>query len=219
MFRKDLTVPGRVRVKICGVTTLADALMAIHCGADALGFNFYLGSRRYLNLRTESDWMSSLPDDVLKVAVMVNPSWSELIEAAQLPFIDAIQLHGHEPVEFCRRVAENGIPFAKALPVAEPDALENAADFFTDTVILDSSGPRGFGGSGETFDWMIGRRFVEKNPRLQVIVAGGLTPENVAEAVRTIQPFGVDVTTGVESSAGRKDPHRVQAFVEAARGL
>jgi len=218
MFAKDLTAPGRVRVKICGITTLADALTAIHCGADALGFNFFPASRRYVNARTESDWMASLPKHVLKVAVMVDPIWSELTKAAQFPFIDAIQLHGSEPVEFCRRVAENRIPFAKALPVVGPEALENIPDFFTNTVILDSRTARGFGGSGETFDWMAGRRFVENNPRLQVIVAGGLTPENVADAVRTIQPFGVDVTTGVESSAGRKDPRRVEAFIAAARG-
>jgi phosphoribosylanthranilate isomerase len=219
MFGKDLAAPGRVRVKICGVTTLADALIAIHAGADALGFNFFRGSRRYVNPRHESDWMSSLPNEIMKVAVMVDPTWSDLTKAAHLPFIDAIQLHGNEPVEFCRRVAENGILFAKALPVSRSEELENRADFFTNTVILDSSTARGFGGSGETFDWTLGRRFVEKNPRLQVIIAGGLTPENVAEAVRTIRPFGVDVTTGVESSAGRKDPARVQAFIAAARSL
>jgi phosphoribosylanthranilate isomerase len=219
MFAKDLAAPDRLRVKICGITTLSDALAAIHGGADALGFNFFPPSRRYIDVRTESDWMATLPKDVLKVAVMVDPTWSELTKAAGLPFIDAIQLHGREPAEFCRRVAENGIRFAKALPVAGPESLGEIPNFFTDTVILDSSTPRGFGGSGETFDWMTGRRFVEKNPRLQVIVAGGLTPENVGEAVRTIRPFGVDVTSGVESSAGRKDAGRVRAFVAAARGL
>ena len=218
MFAKDPAPSGRVRVKICGITTLADALAAIHGGADALGFNFFPQSKRYVNVRTESDWMATLPRDVLKVAVMVDPTWSELTKAAQLSFIDAIQLHGSEPVEFCRRVAENQIPFAKALPVAGPRPLENVPDFFTDMVILDSNTPRGFGGSGEKFDWMIGSKFVEQNPRLRVIVAGGLTPENVAEAVGTIRPFGVDVTSGVESSAGRKDPHRVQAFIAAAHG-
>lgn len=219
MLAKDFTAPGQVRVKICGITTLADALAAIHCGADALGFNFFPPSRRYVNARTESDWMLSLPKHVLKVAVMVDPTWSELTQAAGLPFIDAIQLHGHEPAEFCRRVAQNRIPFSKALAVIGPESLENVPDFFTNIVILDSSSQRGFGGSGETFNWTVGREFVEKNPQLHVIVAGGLTPENVAEAVQTIRPFGVDVTTGVESSAGRKDPRRVEAFIAAARGL
>lgn len=220
MFAQDeSTAPGRVRAKICGITTLADALVAIHCRADALGFNLFPGSKRYVDPRTNADWMMNLPANVTKVAVLVDPAWEDLLTAAALPFIDAVQLHGHESPEFCRRVAEKGIRFAKAIAVAVPGWTGTIPNFFTDTVLLDSSSRRGFGGTGETFDWAVGRQFVQQHPDLKVVVAGGLTPENVAEAVRTMRPFGVDVTTGVESSPGRKDPARVRDFIRAVRGL
>ena len=219
MFAEDLTAPDRVRVKICGITTLADALVAIHCGADALGFNLFAGSKRYVDPRIGHDWMINLPAHVTKVAVLVNPTWEELLRAAALPFIDALQLHGQESPEYCRRVSENGIRFAKAIPIGASGKMGEAPHFFTDTVLLDSSSRRGFGGMGETFDWAVGRQFVTDHPGLQVIVAGGLTPGNVAEAVRTIRPFAVDVTTGVESAPRRKDSARVRDFVAAVRGV
>ncbi len=219
MFAKDLTAPGRVRVKICGITTLADALVSIQCGADVLGFNLFAGSKRYVDPRTGHDWMINLPAHVAKVAVLVNPTWDELLRASALPFIDAIQLHGQESPQYCRRVAESGIRFAKAIPIGVSSPPGEVPDFFTDTVLLDSCSRRGFGGMGEAFDWEVGRQFVLNHPDLQVIVAGGLTPENVAEAVRTIRPFAVDVTTGVESAPRRKDAARVRDFIAAVRGV
>jgi phosphoribosylanthranilate isomerase len=219
MFAKDAALPERVRVKICGITTLADALVAIHGGADALGFNLVGTSRRHIDLRTESYWIRNLPVEVTRVAVMADPSWEELNKVAALPFIDAIQLHGHESPAFCRRVAEAGITFAKALPVDASGAMGVVPNFFTDTVVLDCSSQRGFGGTGETFDWMIGRQFVQEHSDLKVIVAGGLTPLNVAEAIRIMRPFAVDVTTGVELAPGRKDPGQVREFIAAARAV
>ena len=216
---EDSSTPRRVRVKICGLTTFADAQVAIHCGADALGFNFFPGSRRYVDPQPNSDWMANLPARVLKVAVLVDPTWEELLKAAAWPFIDAVQLHGHEPPEFCQRVAQEGIRFAKALPVAGAAGSGAIPDFFTDTVLLDSGSRRGFGGRGETFPWALGAQFRQEHPDLKVIVAGGLTPENVAEAVHTIQPFAVDVTTGVESSPRHKDAARVRDFIAAVRRL
>jgi phosphoribosylanthranilate isomerase len=205
-----------VRVKICGITTHADAMLAIRCGADALGFNLVLGSKRFVDIGTNSDWMDNLPAEVRKVAVMADPSWDAVVRIAALPFIDAIQLHGRETPEFCRRLAEKGIRFAKAVPV-DVSGIGNVPDFFTDTVVLDRWTPRGFGGAGEAFDWGMGRQFAENHPDLRVIVAGGLTPENVAEAVRIIRPFAVDVTTGVELAPGRKDPARVASFIASVR--
>lgn len=217
MFGKDFSATGRVGVKICGITTLADALVAIHCGVDALGFILFPGSKRFVDPRIASDWMINLPAEVAKIAVMVNPTLEDVLQIAGLPFIDAVQLHGHESPEFCRRVAENGIRFVKAIPVGGLAPLAEVPHFFTDTVLLDSSSRRGFGGTGETFPWTTGRRFVEEHHHLRVIVAGGLTPDNVAEAVRTMRPFAVDVTTGVESTAGRKEPSRVRDFIAAVR--
>jgi phosphoribosylanthranilate isomerase len=149
---------------------------------------------------------------------LVNPGWNEAVTAANLPGITALQLHGAETPAFCRRLMEQGIRFAKALPVTTGDSVTNLPFFSTRTVLLDSSGRGEFGGSGRTFTWQIAREFVEANPHLRVILAGGLTPENVAKAVATVRPFAVDVTSGVESSAGRKDYGRLRAFVAAARG-
>lgn len=205
-----------LRIKICGLTTPEDALAAIDFGADALGFNFFAGSKRYLRLELGRDWISALPETVLKLAILVNPSLEEARRAAAIPGIGSLQLHGTETAEFCRRLMEEGIQFEKALPV-EFEPLAEMPNYFTETVLLDSAIGGEFGGSGHIFPWEIARDFVRANPNLRIVLAGGLTPENVAEAVRTVRPFGVDVTSGVESAPGRKDYGRLRAFIAAAR--
>lgn len=206
-----------LRVKICGLTKPQDAAAAIESGADALGFNFYPGSKRYLQMETAGDWIAALPQKVEKVGILVNPSWEEATAAAKVPGITALQLHGGETPEFCRRLAAAGIRFAKAVPVANFASVANLPDFFTGTLLFDSSQSGNFGGTGRAFPWEIARDFIQANAHLRVILAGGLTPDNVAEAVRLVRPFGVDVTTGVESSPGRKDHGRMRAFIAAAR--
>jgi phosphoribosylanthranilate isomerase len=218
MFGKENEASTRIRVKVCGITNLADAVVAIECGADALGFNFFPGSKRYIDIFAARDWIASLPETVTKVAVVVNPTEAQALELAELPFIDALQLHGAESPGFCQALAERGIAFAKALPVSDENSLRDVPSFSTRAVVLDSRFSGGFGGSGETFPWVFARRFVDSFPKLNVILAGGLTPENVADAVRQVRPFGVDVTTGVEASPGRKDLARLKAFIDAAQG-
>ena len=215
----DETAVARPRVKICGLTTPEDAAAAVEFGADALGFNFYSGSKRYVPIDAGRDWIADLPVDTPKVGVLVNPSWEEAVSVSGLPGITALQLHGAETPDFCRQLAEHGIHFAKALPVATFDSVKNLPSFFTRTVLLDSSHAGEFGGSGMAFPWEIAREFVEANPELRVVLAGGLTPENVAEAIAVVRPFAVDVTSGVESSAGRKDHGRMRAFIAAAKSL
>jgi phosphoribosylanthranilate isomerase len=197
--------------------TPQDAATAIELGADALGFNFFPGSKRYVGMDTAGDWIAVLPDNFEKVAILVNPSWNEAKAAAGIAGITALQLHGAETPEFCRRLMEEGIRFEKALPVTDADSVADLPDFFTRTVLLDSGVTGEFGGSGQTFPWEIARDFVQANPSLRVVLAGGLTPENVAEAVAMVRPFGVDVTSGVESSPGRKDRGRLRAFMAAVR--
>ena len=217
MFGGKSGSSDRVCVKICGVTNEPDALAAIESGADALGFNLASGSKRYIDIKTAGVWIDKLPKKTCKVAVMVNPSWGEAFRISQLSFIDALQLHGNESPEFCRRLAEAGIRFAKALPVAGSKSLLDVPGFSTDTVILDSASGREFGGTGKLFPWKLARQFVKKHPDLNVILAGGLNAENVAAAVREVRPGGVDVTTGVEVSPGRKDHRLIKAFIQAAR--
>jgi phosphoribosylanthranilate isomerase len=218
MFDADNDPGVRPRVKVCGLTTPGDAIAAIEFGADILGFNFFPGSKRYVPIETGRAWIADLPEGIEKIAVLVNPDWAAVVEAARVPGITGLQLHGNETPEFCRRLKEAGIGFVKAVPVTGQGSVDNLPSFFTQTLLLDSSRAGEFGGSGRTFPWKIACEFVEANPHLRVILAGGLTPENVAEAVAIVKPFGVDVTSGVESSAGRKDHGLLRAFIAAARG-
>lgn len=204
-----------LRIKICGLTTPQDARAAIESGADALGFNFFPGSKRYVG--REARWIAELPGGVEKVAILVNPTWDEAKALAVAPGITALQLHGTESSKFCRDLMEEGIRFEKAIPVSGPDSLAQCQDFSTRTVLLDSSGAEGFGGTGRTFAWDIAKCFIEANRQLRVILAGGLTPENVAHAVAAVRPFGVDVATGVEGAPGRKDHGLMRSFIAAAR--
>jgi phosphoribosylanthranilate isomerase len=216
MFKRESGAEGRLRIKICGITNTVDALAAIDCGADALGFNFVPRSKRYLDINFAADWMATLPARAVRVAILADPSLEEAIRMAERPFIDALQLHGNEPPALCQRLAECGIQFAKAIPVSNQASLQNAASFHTPTIVLDSTSEGQFGGSGRPFPWELARQFARAQPALKIVLAGGLTPENVGSAVAEARPFGVDVTTGVESSPGRKDHARMRAFIDAA---
>lgn len=217
MFGIKIPSSGRVFVKICGITNEADALMAVDAGADAIGFNLVPRSKRYINIEKAATWIGKLPKEICKVAVVADPNWEDACRIGQLALIDALQLHGSESLEFCRRLAEAGIPFAKAVPVSASKSLADLPNYFTDTIILDSSAGGSFGGTGKPFPWKFAPEFVRHHPKIAVVLAGGLNPENVVEAIGLVRPRGVDVATGVEASPGQKDPERVKAFVNAAR--
>jgi phosphoribosylanthranilate isomerase len=217
MFGDKVSSSGRIFVKICGITNEADARAAIDAGADALGFNFIPRSTRYIDIDRASGWIQKLPGEICKVAVVANPNWEDACRIIHLAFVDALQLHGTEAPEFCRRLADAGIPFAKAVPVTGSKSLADLPNYFTDTMILDSSADGTFGGAGRTFPWKFAPEFVRHNPRTNVILAGGLNPENVVEAVSLVRPRGVDVATGVEAAAGQKDHRLIKEFIEAAR--
>ena len=119
MFDFSPDQSNRVRVKICGITNEGDACAAIECGADAVGFNFWPGSKRYVDVGIASSWIRNLPGEVSKIAVLVDPTWEQAVTIGALSFIDGLQLHGSEPADFCRRLAEQNIVFAKAVPVYE----------------------------------------------------------------------------------------------------
>lgn len=205
-----------MRVKICGLTSLADTLVAIEAGADALGFNFFPGSKRYLDRAVAASWLQEVPPSVRRVAVMVNPTLSEALAVADLPFIDGLQLHGAETPAFCAALQKAGVKFGKALPVSDHGLTIDPTSFATRTVVLDAQSAGEFGGTGRTFPWPVAQKLVTKYPELRFVLAGGLSPENVAKAIALVRPFGVDVTTGVESAPGRKDHGRLRAFLAAA---
>ena len=217
MFASKFRSDDKVLVKICGITNEPDALAAIDAGADALGFNLIPQSKRYIDIEGAASWIAKLPLEICKVAVMADPNWEDACRIGQIQFIDALQLHGNESPEFCRRLADAAMPFAKAVPVTASKSLADLPNYFTDIMILDSKVGQTFGGTGKPFPWKFAPEFVRHHPRITVILAGGLNPENVAEAVKVVRPRGVDVTTGVESAPGKKDLPLLKAFVEAAR--
>lgn len=201
------------RVKICGITNLEDALAAVEAGADALGFNFYKGSTRYLAPEAARLVVREVPPEVLCVGVFVNESREAVEEAVAESGVAAAQLHGDEPPEFCESLGVARV--IKALRGRAGFEAAGATRYKTEAILLDAYDPCAWGGTGKTCDWELARRVRESVARLYL--AGGLTPENVAEAIRAVAPFGVDVCGGVERAPGLKDHALVRRFVAAAR--
>ncbi|MEP6937268.1 MAG: phosphoribosylanthranilate isomerase [Chthoniobacterales bacterium] len=210
---------GRPFVKICGLTNRADAEAAIAFGADALGFNFFPGSKRYLVFDQAVEWIADLPASILKVAVVVDPTLATAVRIGSSPYFDGLQLHGVETPAFCHALQIHGIPFAKAVPVRDETSLGGVPDYHTPMLVLDSAGEGVFGGSGKAFSWEWARDFARKRTELHIVLAGGLTPENVEKAVQMVRPVGVDVTSGVEVTPGRKDHQRMREFIAVAKAL
>jgi len=204
-----------VFVKICGITNPADAEAVIATRADALGFNFWPGSERYLEPADAADWIRELPGSVIRVAVLVNPSPAYAKEIAAIDGIDCLQLHGAESPEFCLSLIEAQATLWKAVPMIGRDMP--LPDFHTNRLLLDAAAGTRFGGTGTPFPWNWARDLIVANRNREFILAGGLNSENVAEAVNQARPFGVDVASGVETAPGRKDIYRVRDFIAAAR--
>ena len=200
----------RTRVKICGVTTPGDAVLAERAGADAVGLNFHPASVRALDLERAVEVAAAVSPFVAVVAVMVNPDASFVEKLLERVRVDCLQFHGDEEGAFCRSF---GLPYMKAVGVdADFDmaALERSHPDAA-TFLLDAHDPRRRGGTGQTFDWSLW-----PSSDRPLFLAGGLTPCNVGSAIAATRPFGVDVASGVEGPAkGRKDPQRIEAFMAA----
>lgn len=205
------------RVKICGITNLEDALYAVDCGADELGVNFYRGSKRYIEPQVARKIAIALPKTTNLVGVFVNEPINDVIEISNLVGLDGIQLHGDEDFRYVDRVVLEKCAFViKALRVSAGFVIEDAMDWTADQILLDGDSSGEYGGTGTRFDWEIAKDFSLLFPRY-LYLAGGLTPTNVADAIGIVRPFAVDVASGVESSPGKKDPRKVEAFLEAVR--
>jgi phosphoribosylanthranilate isomerase len=210
---------GRVAVKICGITRADEARAIVDAGADALGINFWPHSKRFIALADATPWLRELAGTVPRVAVTVNASDDELRAFLDSGVIDWIQLHGDETPDRVESLTQQSFPVFKAMGVRDRTSLTAAADYDCPTLLLDAYAPNEYGGSGETMDWALGAEAVQQWPDRQIVLAGGLTPENVAAAVSQVRPAGVDVASGVESSPGRKDLEKVRAFIAAAQSL
>jgi phosphoribosylanthranilate isomerase len=202
-----------IRVKICGITCLDDALVAVEAGADALGFMFYPPSPRSIRPDEVRRIVEQLPPFVARVGVFVNADEQHIRLIVREAGIDTVQLHGKEPVELCRSLAP--LPVMKAFRMEGPGALNALTPYTGCAWLLDSYVAGVFGGTGQTFNWDLACEAVRRGGK--VVLAGGLTADNVARAIAAVSPYGVDVSSGVETSPGKKDPDKVRAFVRAAK--
>lgn len=202
-----------VRIKVCGITRVEDALAAVEAGADALGFMFYPPSKRNISAAAARSIIASLPPFVSRVGVFVDATEKQIRDTATEAGIDTVQLHGSETPEFCRRLHPYSV--IKAFRVRGPESLEELTRYSDVPWLLDSFSTGALGGTGKTFDWDLAASAVKRGGR--VILAGGLSSSNVAEAIRAVRPWAVDVSSGVESTPGRKDPALVSDFVRAVR--
>ena len=209
--------PAQVLVKICGVTNQVDAKDAIEAGADAIGLNIVPRSKRYLDLDPASGWISELPPAVVRIVVAMDPTIDRALHLLSNKWVDGLQLHGQESPDFCELLGgKAGKPLIKAVPAIDRASVQAAERYPVFALLLDSSAGMTLGGTGKTFDW---RKFAGLDLGRPLIVSGGLTPENVAAAVRLLNPHAVDVATGVELAPGRKDRIKMRDFVAAAKGL
>jgi len=201
-------------VKICGIRNEAEAKAAIASDADALGFNLYPGSKRFLDLRREEDWIRALPPEISRIAIMVNPPIEDVFALIESDTFDAIQFHGEEPPDFFKAISGVPKPLIKAFRLRNRSTLKDAESYPVFGFLLDSYRDGFFGGTGERFDWTIMDSIFLSKP---VVVAGGLISANVGEVVRLFRPHAVDVASGVENNEGRKEEAKIREFVLAAK--
>lgn len=205
-----------VFVKICGITNLEDAHAAVNAGADALGFNFYNRSPRFIAPADARRIIEELPAAVLSVGVFVNEGLPEEVERiAGEAGVGAVQLHGDESPAYCRALRSRYV--IKALRVHSDFEPESVLEYEADAILLDAFDTEARGGTGRVFDWRLAQRTRELAPKL--FLAGGLTIENVAEAMAAVRPYAIDACSSLECAPGRKDALRVQSFIKAAKKL
>lgn len=202
----------KTKTKICGITNAADARRAVDAGAEFLGFNFYEKSPRYIRPAAAKRIERGLPKHVKRVGVFVNESEENVVATAGQVGLNFVQLHGEETPAFIASVKRR-VQVIKAVRV-RPGFRMGELKKYRDAaaILLDGFDPRRHGGTGKTFDWGVARRAAK---RQRIFLAGGLTAENIAEAIRSVKPFAVDVCSGVESRPGTKDPAKLMALMQA----
>ena len=202
----------KTRVKICGITNVADGLAAAEAGADMIGLMFYESSPRHITLARAAEISRALPPFLMRVGVFVNAPADFVLRAISECNLTMLQFHGDETSDFCTQF---GLMNMKAIRVRDAGSLAQLEHYQTDAFLLDAHSKNGLGGTGEKFNWDLAveaQKFGKP-----IFLAGGLTPENVVDAVRKVHPFGVDVSSGVESAPGIKDHAKVKAFITAAK--
>jgi phosphoribosylanthranilate isomerase len=202
---------AEIRVKICGITNLEDALDAVAAGADALGFVFYKKSPRYVPPLKVQRIVSELPPFVTTVGLFVNEVTEKIVQTMTMTRLNVVQLHGDELPEDCRL---EPYPVIKALPVRDAESLRGIDNYPVSALLLDAWSGQQYGGTGKSFDWQLAKNLTGRIP---LILAGGLNSDNVAEAIRVVNPYAVDVSSGVEERPGCKDNKKIIEFIQQVR--
>jgi phosphoribosylanthranilate isomerase len=203
-----------VKVKVCGITNPEDGAFAVESGADAIGFVFAKSPRK-LSVEQAREIAATLPDSILKVGVFVDEEPEEVLRIAHEVGLDFAQLHGDESPETVTFLREGGVKVMKALRVRDADSLAALDRYEADLIMLDAWSEKVRGGTGERFDWALAKSL---KGRGNIVVSGGLGPENVREAISFFEPYGVDASSSLEETPGMKDGERVRRFVSAAKG-
>jgi len=203
-----------VKIKICGITNLGDALDAAAAGADLLGFNFYRPSPRYIKPEAAREIIAQLAQEIVPVGVFVNEALpAQVEEIASAAGVRALQLHGDESPEYCEALADRFV--IKVLAIGTDFDARQAHAYQVPAIMVDALDRKARGGTGRTIDWSLARQVAALVPRL--FLAGGLSPENVATAISVVHPYAVDSCSALEVTPGKKDPERVRAFIHAVR--
>ena len=206
------------KIKICGITNLEDAKLALDLGADELGFNFYDQSKRYISPATARVIIDELPISNGSVGVFVNKPIDDILEIAEYVGLDGIQLHGDEDMTYVTELGKNTGKFViKAFRVSSNFHVGDVLDWHMDFALFDTHSPHNYGGGGKVFDWEDFGADIYLWFPCNAYLAGGLNPENVGEGIRIVRPYAVDVASGVESSPGKKDAEKMRQFIEVVR--
>ena len=193
----------RCKLKVCGVTQATDAVRLAALGVDAIGVNFWKGSKRYIDPHDAKPFLNEIKGSILRVGVFVDEEISRVKEIYEEGLIDVAQLHGNEDRSYHEELVESGINLIQVIRVMKEDTEIKKPTYGASKILLDSH-VSGYGGAGESFDWNLARKFIIANPESEVILAGGITPENIAQAA-AIKPAMIDVASGAETSPGIKD--------------
>ena len=205
----------KIKVKICGITNLEDALASFFAGSDALGFVFYKKSPRNIGLNQAQNISRILPKKILRVGVFVDEDISTVKKIAQACALDMLQFHGQESPDYCQKF--KGYKIIKAFRIAKPSDLDKISGYKTDAYLFDSFSPVQIGGTGNKFNWKILAQTAKMKPI--VFISGGLTASNVAKAVELLKPDWVDVSSSIESRPGKKDHKKIQRFIQTVRSM
>jgi phosphoribosylanthranilate isomerase len=201
-----------VKIKVCGITNIDDALLALSLEVDMLGFVF-AESRRRITAVNASKIIDALPPSILKVGVFVNEQEKRVRQILELCRLDILQFHGDESPEYTQNFREKII---KSFRIKDKDFLKDIPKYKTSAYLLDAYSRKAYGGTGAVFNWDLAIKAKKFGP---IILAGGLNPDNVVEAIKKVQPYGVDISSGVESYPGKKDKKKLEEFVKRARGI